>query len=299
MNSLFAMRVFCAIVQARSFSAAAERLETTHSTVSRQLQLLETELGVRLLNRNTRSLSLTTAGEQYYAASIDILERVDAAAQAVAAQPLLPSGLLRVSLPMAIGTLELASWLPGFQRAYPDIQLELSCEDRFVDLVSEGFDVALRISGPLPDTSLVARTLAVSERVLVASPDYLLRCGLPRDAEQLIDHRLLAHSGAGDNGEWLLSPREGPAQRIRPKGALSINAITALHEAALAGCGIGAFIEATVRAELASGKLVRVLPNYNLGIRHYYALYPTARQMPSRARAFIDFMVEHYRPAEP
>lgn len=155
MNQLLAMRAFRCIVECRGFSAAAERLETTHSTISRQLQQLEAELGTRLINRNTRRFSLTTAGQQYYLACVDILDRLDQAAVAVGQAQEKPSGVLRISAPVVIGTLELAKWLPGFQQRYPEIEVDLSCDDRFVDLIAEGLDVALRICGPLEDSSLV------------------------------------------------------------------------------------------------------------------------------------------------
>lgn len=138
MNQMLAMRVFRCIAEAQGFSAAAERLNTTHSSVSRHLHQLESTLGVRLVNRNTRRMSLTAAGERYYAACVDILDRVDAASQAVALEHERPFGLLRISAPLVVGTLELAHWLPAFQARYPEIQIDLSCSDPLVDLVADG-----------------------------------------------------------------------------------------------------------------------------------------------------------------
>ncbi|NWE47147.1 LysR family transcriptional regulator [Pseudomonas gingeri] len=290
MNQLLAMRAFRCIVESAGFSAAAERLDTTHSTISRQLQQLEQALSARLINRNTRRFSLTAAGEQYYAACVDILDRVDAAGQALASER--PAGPLRISAPVVIGTLELASWLPTFQQRYPEIQVDLSCDDRFIDLVAEGMDVALRISTPLADSSLVARLLIVSELVLVASPAYVARHGLPRRAEELAGHRLLAFSGGAD---WELAPPRGAPVRIRPQGQFKADSISALHAAALAGVGIAAFTRVTVHEALLSGQLVRLLPNYSLGQRHYYALYPHGRHLAPQVRAFVDHMSEHYR----
>lgn len=290
MNQLHAMRVFCCLVEAQGFSAAAERLDTTHSSVSRHLQQLETELGVRLVHRTTRQFSLTAAGQEYYAACIDILERIDAAATRCTDHQQ-PSGRLKVSLPLVVGTLELGQWLPAFGQRYPQIQLALSCADRFVDLVAEGFDVALRISGPLTDTSLVARRLNVSPMVLVASPQYLALHGTPLDSAALSTHRLLAHSGGSD---WQLHSDNATPRSIRPVGGLHADTITSLHAAALAGAGIAAFTLATVTADLRKGQLIRVLPQYTLGDRHYHVLYPHARHLPGKVRAFVDFMVEHY-----
>ncbi|HEX4549061.1 LysR family transcriptional regulator [Pseudomonas sp.] len=292
MNQLQAMRAFRCIVECRGFSAAAERLDTTHSTISRQLQQLESELGTRLINRNTRGFNLTTAGQQYYAACVDILERLDQAALAVGQAHESPSGVLRISAPMVIGTLELASWLPAFQLRYPEIEVDLSCDDRFVDLIAEGFDVALRICGPLADSSMVARLLTVSDLLLVASPVYVARNGLVRQVRELAGHQLLAFAGGSD---WTLTDARGLTASVRVQGRFKADSISSLHAAALAGVGIAAFTRATVQDDLLSGRLVQILPNYSLGQRHYYALYPHARHVALKVQVFVQFMLEHYR----
>jgi len=292
MNQLSAMRAFRCIVEAKGFSAAAERLDTTHSTISRQLQQLETELGAQLINRNTRRFSLTSAGEQYYAACAEILDRIEAASQAIAQGHQRPQGLLRVSVPLVVGTLDLPHWLPGFQRRYPDIELELHCDDQFVDLVADGFDVAIRIASALADTTLMARTLAVSRQVLVASPGYIGRHGLPRSAQELDKHRLLTFIGA--SSDWELSAARGGSVKVTPAGRFRSNTISALHAATLAGAGIACFTQATVRNDLVQGQLVPILPNYSLGERHYYALYPQSRHLAPKVRAFVDHMAEFY-----
>ncbi|NNA58152.1 LysR family transcriptional regulator [Pseudomonas koreensis] len=294
MNQLQAMRAFRCIVECRGFSAAAERLDTTHSTISRQLQQLESELGTRLINRNTRRFSLTTAGQQYYAACVDILERLDQAALAVGQAHESPSGVLRISAPMVIGTLELASWLPAFQQRYPEIEVDLSCDDRFVDLIAEGFDVALRICGPLADSSLVARLLTVSDLLLVASPAYVARNGLVRQVRELAEHQLLAFAGGSG---WVLTDARGMTTPVSAQGRFKADSISSLHAAALAGVGIAAFTRATVQDDLLSGRLVQILPNCSLGQRHYYALYPHARHVALKVRVFVEFMLEHYRQA--
>ncbi|WP_166221714.1 LysR family transcriptional regulator [Pseudomonas atagonensis] len=293
MNQLQAMRAFRCIVECRGFSAAAERLDTTHSTISRQLQQLESELGTRLINRNTRGFNLTSAGQQYYAACVDILDRLDQAAVALGQAHESPRGVLRISAPMVIGTLELANWLPAFQQRYPDIEVDLSCDDRFVDLITEGFDVALRICGPLEDSSLVARLLTVSEMVLVAAPAYVARHGLVRQVRELIEHQLLAFTGGSD---WSLTDARGATTAISAHGRFKADSISALHAAALAGVGIASFTRATVQDDLLSGRLVQILPNCTLGQRHYYALYPHARHVALKVKVFVDFMAGHYRP---
>lgn len=295
MDQLLAMRVFCAIVEAQGFSAAAERLDSTHSSVSRQLKRLEAELGVQLLNRTTRRFALTAAGQRYYEACVDILGRVEAATQAMANEHQRVAGTLRVSVPLAIGTLELADWLPAFQRRYPDIRLDLSCSDEMVDLVADGIDVALRISQPLGDSSLVARTLVESDVVLVASPGYVGRYGLPTAPADLATHALIAFSGSHASTDWQIIPKQGEQVRITVQPRLTTDAITAAYSATLAGVGIAAFTWNTVRPALAHGQLVHVLPSCTLGKRLYYALYPHARHVAPKVRAFVDYMSEHYR----
>lgn len=292
MNQMLAMRVFRCIVEAQGFSAAAERLGTTHSSVSRHLQQLESVLGVRLINRNTRRMSLTAAGERYYTACVDILDRVDAASRAASLEQERPSGLLRISAPLVVGTLELAHWLPTFQQRYPDIQVDLSCSDPLVDLVADGFDVALRICGPLVDSSLVARLLSVSPLVLVAAPAYVFKCGLPRRVVELKEHRLLTHASAP---KWSLVSAGGESITLDCHSSFHTDTITALHACALAGAGIAAFTLATVQDDLLTGRLVRILPEYTLGVRHYYALYPHARNLPAKVRAFVDYMAQYYQ----
>jgi DNA-binding transcriptional LysR family regulator len=294
MNQLLAMRAFRCIVECRGFSAAAERLDTTHSTISRQLQQLEAQLGTRLINRNTRRFSLTSAGQQYYTACVDILQRLDQAALAVGQAHESPRGVLRISAPVVIGTLELASWLPAFQQRYPEIEVDLSCDDRFVDLIAEGFDVALRICGPLADSSLVARLLTVSDRLLVAAPTYVARQGLVRQVHDLADHALLGFAGGGD---WSLTDARGVTTAVRAEGRFKADSISSLHAAALAGVGIAAFTRATVQEDLLRGRLVQILPQYSLGQRHYYALYPHARHVALNVQVFVEFMAEHYRNA--
>ncbi|NIF86930.1 LysR family transcriptional regulator [Burkholderia sp. Cy-637] len=301
MDQLHAMRVYRCLVETRSFTAAAERLDTTHSTVSRQLKQLEARLGAQLLNRNSRHFALSAAGERYYAACVEILDRVEAAAEEVTEDDRRASGLLRVSMPLSVGTLEMPGWLPEFRREYPAIRLEVSCSDRFVNLIEEGFDVALRISGDLPDSDLVAKTLARSDEVLVASPGYIARRGLPRAPEDLPAHELLVYRGGGDAARWRLTAADGTTASVALDGQFGSDAITALYALTVEGNGIGAFTLHTVSADIARGRLVPILPGHRLAQRRYYALYPRSRHVPLKVRAFIDFISARYaeEPATP
>ncbi|MGO0999479.1 LysR family transcriptional regulator [Lysobacter sp. CA196] len=292
MDQLSAMRAYRSIVESGSFTKAAERLGTTHTSVSRLLGQLETHLGVRLLNRNSRHLTATEAGAQYYRDCIDILDRLEAAQHRLSTDPELPSGVLRLSLPHAIGALELAQWLPGFMQRHPQIDLDLSCDDRMVDLVKGGFDMAIRISGPLADSSLVARELAVSERVLVAAPQYIAQHGLPRTVDDIQNLQLLAY--AADGPALQLASNSGKEAELKFGSRLRLDSILALHAAVVAGQGIAAFTFLTVHDDLAAGRLLRVLPQYHAGQRHYFALYPHARQLTPKVRAFTEYMRAHY-----
>ncbi|MFK0377011.1 LysR family transcriptional regulator [Pandoraea sp. NPDC090278] len=296
MDQLLAMRIFHALVEARSFSAAGEMLDMSHSSVSRQLKQTESALGVALVNRSTRQFSLTPAGERYHRHCIDIIGRVDAMTHAMTDEREQPSGPLRVTVPLAIGTLELPAWLPAFRLRYPDIELTLSCSDQYVDLLAEGFDLALRISStPLADSNLQAKLLTASETVLVASPGYLSQAGLPRTPDALASHQCLRFARPNSPDAWTITTPDAQIQRVSLSSAFATDAITALFSAALAGAGIAAFTERTVRAELARGTLVRVLPQCTLGRSHYYALYPQTRHVNPKVRAFIGFMAEHYQ----
>ena len=295
MDHASAMRAYRSIVEAGSFTRAAERLGTTHTSLSRQIGQLERELGARLLNRNSRGLTPTEAGARYYLDCVDILDRLDIARQRVKGDAGSPSGLLRVSLPHAIGALELGQWLPGFLQRHPGIRLDLSCDDRAVDLIKGGFDMAIRISGPLADSTLAARELAVSERVLVAAPAYIARHGLPRTPDDLAGHGLLAYAGDG-TALTLVSP-DGKETSVSTGDRLRVDSILSLHAATLAGQGIASLTLLTVQADLAAGRLLRVLPQCHAGHRHYFALYPHARQLTAKVRAFTGFMRAHYAEA--
>lgn len=192
MDHFAALRALRAIVDAGSFTAAAERLGTTHSAMSRQLRQLEEHLQVRLLDRNSRRLSLTEAGRDYYREAVALLDRLEAADDRARAGQAQPSGRVRVSVPQVVASQELPHWLPGFLARYPQVALELSADDQLVDVVGGGFDLALRIAPSLPDSQLVARELARCPRILVAAPAYLARYGLPRQVADLQNHTLLA-----------------------------------------------------------------------------------------------------------
>jgi len=294
MDHFAALRALRAIVEAGSFTAAAERLGTTHSAMSRQLRQLEEHLQVRLLDRNSRRLSLTEAGRDYYREAVALLDRLEAADDRARAGQAEPSGRLRISVPQVVASQELPHWLPGFLARYPQVSLDLSADDQLVDVVGGGFDLALRIAPSLPDSQLVARELASCPRILVAAPAYLARYGLPRQATDLQQHTLLGFSPTGAGAPWQLQGPRGATASIEAGQRLRVDATPALHAAVMAGMGISLFTALTVQEDLRSGRLIRVLPAWNAGQRRYFALYPHARALAPKVRALVDHLATHY-----
>ncbi|MEG0194897.1 MAG: LysR family transcriptional regulator [Stenotrophomonas sp.] len=294
MDHFVALRALRAIVDAGSFTAAAERLGTTHSAISRQLRQLEEHLQVRLLDRNSRRLSLTEAGRDYHREAVALLDRLDAADDRARAGQAQPSGRLRISVPQVVASQELPHWLPSFLQRYPQVALDLSADDQLVDVVGGGFDLALRIAPALPDSQLVARELARCPRILVAAPAYLARQGLPRQVADLQRHALLAFSPTAATVPWQLHGPKGVIAAVEAGQRLRVDATPALYAATLAGLGITLFTALTVQEDLRSGRLIRVLPHWHGGPRCYFALYPHARALAPKVRALVDHLAAHY-----
>lgn len=295
MDHFAALRALRCIVEAGSFTAAAERLGTTHSAVSRQLRQLEEHLQVRLLDRNSRRSSLTEAGARYYQEAVALLDRLELADNRARAAQAVPSGTVRLSVPQVVASQELPYWLPGFLAQYPQVAIDLSADDQLVDVVGGGFDMALRIAATLPDSQLVARSLAQCERVMVATPAYLGQHGLPRSPAQLERHQLLGFSPKGGPApDWALHGPRGAKASVSPGSRLCVDSTPALHAAVQAGMGISLFTALTVQEDLRSGRLVRVLPAWHAGHRQYFALYPHARALAPKVRALVDHLQVHY-----
>jgi len=294
MDHLAALRALCAIVDSGSFTAAAERLGTSHSAMSRQLRQLEEHLGVRLLDRNSRRMSLTEAGRGYFEEAAAILERLERAEQRARAGQEVPSGTLRLSVPQVIASQELPYWLPTFLERYPQVSLDLSANDQLVDVVGEGFDLVLRVAASLPDSQLVVQELARCDTILVAAPGYVARHGLPRQPEDLHRHVRLAFSPTAGRVPWTLCGARGATAAIEPGSRLRVDSTPALHAAALAGMGIAVFTALTVQEDLRAGRLVRLLPAWHAGQRGYYALYPHARALAPKVRVLVEHLRTHY-----
>lgn len=294
MARLDEMEVFAEVVESEGFSAAARRLGISKSAVSKQIGRLEDRLGVRLLNRTTRRLSLTEAGNTFYAACRRVLDEAETAEQAVSDLAAAPRGLLKLNAPMSFGFLHLSSAIPAFHARYPQITVEAAMNDRFVDLVEEGYDIALRI-GDLRDSSLIARRLAPSRAALCASPDYLERRGRPERPEDLASHDCLLYANTENPREWTVTG-PGGRQSVAVEGPLIANNGDVLCGAALGGMGITRLPTFIVGPHLRDGRLEVVLPGFPLPDQGIHAVYPHNRNLSVKVRVFVDFLAQRFGP---
>ncbi len=292
MDTFAAMRVFVAVVERSGFSAAASALDLSTASVTRQVAALEKRLGTRLLNRTTRRVGLTSAGAAYYQRAVQLLAELDDIEAAVGAQALVPSGLLRINAPVSFGIARLGPLLAGYRVRYPQVKLDLSLSDRLVDMVEEGFDVAIRITRQ-PAPNLIARKLADARLLLCAAPDYLARAGTPAAPADLARHACLAYSYWSGGDEWTLQGPAGEAT-VRIDGGLRANNGDVLREAALAGMGIVLQPDFVVGADLAASRLRQVLPDWQVPPVGIHAVYASRSHLAPKVRSFIDFLVEAF-----
>ncbi|MBM3488059.1 MAG: LysR family transcriptional regulator [Alphaproteobacteria bacterium] len=294
MDRLTSMAIFARVVEAEGFSAAVERLGLSRGAVSKHILQLEDHLGVRLLNRTTRRVSLTEIGRTYYERCIRVLGEVEEADQIVARLYAEPRGTLRVNGPMSFGILHLGNAIADFLYAHPRLGVDLALDDRFVDVVEEGYDVAIRIAR-LADSSLIARRLAPARCVLVAAPRYLAAHGTPHHPGELARHRCLAYTYLASGNEWRLTGAGG-AETVRISGPFAANNGDVIKAAALEGAGIALLPTFMVGPALRDGSLMRVLPGHELPTLSIFAVYPANRHVSAKVRVFIDFLVERFGP---
>ncbi|MBX9755310.1 MAG: LysR family transcriptional regulator [Pseudomonadaceae bacterium] len=276
--------IFTRVVECHSFTQAAHGLNMQKSTVSRRIALLEERLGVRLLNRTTRKLRLTEVGQAYYERCRQIMLDFAEAEQAVMQLQLQPSGLLRITAPIEFGQLFLGRVLGAFMREYPEITAEVELTSRKVDPVEEGVDIVMLVGQP-QDSTLIARRLLISARSLCASPAYLQLHGAPQVVAELSQHRAILLP-ADSSRYWPVLGQNIACQRV-----LSCNNITFAREAALAGAGIAALPLMISRDEVASGRLIELLPQAQLPSSELYAVYPSRRFQTMKVKAFLDFLL--------
>ena len=291
MDQLAAMRAFARTAETGSFSAAAHRLGLSKSMISRQISALEAELGVRLLQRTTRKLALTEGGQAYLDRCQRILSDVDEANQLVSHLQAVPRGKLRVNGPLSFGIQHLSPMLPRFLRSWPEIHMDMTMTDRFIDLVEEGYDVAVRI-GKLPDSSLIVRRIAPIRRVVCATPEYFATHGKPEIPADLVHHQCLAHGGV----EWRFITPDGTPFSVEAGGRFRADNGDVLRQMALAGVGLTYLPTFFVGDDLRNGRLVPVLETFIPQDTALHAVYPAARHLSPKVRAFVDFLAETFGP---
>lgn len=293
MDRLQAMEVFARVVETGSFSRAARDLGTTQPTVTKQVAATEARLQVRLLNRNTRGVSLTEAGALYYDKCKSILREVDEADSVARGRQTQLHGLLRVGTSVAFGRRVIVPQVLEYMRRHPQLQIDLSFEDRYVDLVAQGIDVAIRM-GQLADSSLGARYLGLNPWVLAASPGYLKKQGTPRQAAELSAHSALIYSSVVGDDVWRLRGPQGVPLNVPVSGRLRSNNLSALLAAARAGLGIALMPRYVAQQSLAKGQLVELLPGQVRVEQEIHAVFPSPQLVPAKVTAFIAFLQEHF-----
>ncbi len=289
MDLLNAMDVFNRVARLDSFSAAAQDLGMSKSAVSRHVSDLESALGVRLLNRTTRRMSLTEAGHAYVARSSAILTEIEELRNAVRNLHREPAGLLRVTAAVTFGHSSLAPAIADFLAEYPEINVQLDLTNRFVDIVEEGFDLAIRV-GNLRDSSLIRRSLVPVNRYACASPAYIERCGEPAKPADLVSHACVVFLTHATEARWQFADSAGE-HTVTVSDRLRVNSMEAAAQAVRDGVGIGVLPDYAVHRQLASGEIRRVLTGYDIEGGQIYALYPHRHHLSAKVRVFIDYLI--------
>ena len=292
MDRFLEMQTFNAVVDAGSFVKAAEALAMSKAAVSRYVVDMETRLGVRLLHRTTRRLSLTEEGQVFYGRSKELLAELTEAEDEISSRSHAASGLLRINAPFTFGVLHLAPLWGAFMAQNPKVTLDVTLADRLVDLVEEGYDMAIRIAS-LENSTLVSKRLASTRMVLCASPQYLALHGTPKDPSELAAHAVISYSYWSTRDEWHFTGPQGPVS-VKTQPCIHTNSGDTCRAAALAHQGVILQPDFLVGPDLVAGTLIEVLPQFRsleLGI---YAVYPTRKHVSAKVRALIDFLAAHF-----
>ncbi|MEO8524449.1 MAG: LysR family transcriptional regulator [Caldimonas sp.] len=292
MQNLNDMVIFVRVVEASGFTEAARRMGTSKSRVSKTIARLEKELGVRLLNRSTRGLSLTEIGAAFYEHCVRIADEAAQAAELVSQLQSEPRGVLKVTAPVSFGRLHLAPAVAEYLMLNPRVRLDVTITDRVVDLVSEGYDLAIRIARE-PSLHHVARELAPVRRVVCATPGYFERFGTPLSPQELTKHNCLHYTHFGSQGEWRLHDHSGEIV-VPVTGSFRVNDDDVLSGAVMRGLGIALLPTFIIGHELQSGRLQSVLSNYVPLERHVYAVHLPNLHLPVKVRGFIDFLQSRF-----
>lgn len=297
MNQLQAMRVFLKVAETESFGRAAAALDISNAVVTRYVSLLEAHLNTRLLNRTTRSVSLTEAGRTFADGCRAVLEQVESVEASVASTAVDPSGTLKLVAWASFSLHELTPMLRAFQERHPSVKIRLTLLHRPVDLVDEGFDVGIVVPHLVHSGSLIQRPLFKVAAVMVASPDYLAEYGIPDRPALLSKHRFLAPSADIHGSIWSFVASSGTQEDVVLDPDYAVNSSPMLRQAALSGMGIAVLPESYVTQDLASGVLVRLLPDYQLkdADKEVSIVYPGRRFVSAKTRSFVDFALGYFR----
>lgn len=287
------IQAFIQIVEAGSITAAAARLDLGKSAISRRLSELEARLGVELFHRTTRKMTLTDSGQGFYQRSVRIMADLEEAEDAVSQAHQELSGELRVAAPLTFGVMHLGPAINEFQQQHPAIKFDIDFNDRQIDLIQEGFDVAIRIAW-LKDSSLIARKLATMTTVICASPDYLDKFGTPTTPEELTQHKCLTYSYLPNPDHWTFIDMLGQLQTIKVNKQLQSNSGDYSRQAAIAGLGILRQPTFIAYKSILKKELIPILQDFDIPTINAYAIYPPTRHLSQRVRRFIDFLVERF-----
>lgn len=290
MSGLNRLEIFLEVAKNQSFAVAARRLGISGAAASKQVMVLEEDLGVKLLHRTTRRVTLTEEGTRYYERTTHAMDELREAAEELREHRSTPKGSLKISVPLSFGHQHLLPALAGFAKKYPELRMDVALEDRAVDVIGEGFDVVIRI-GAIRDSSLVMRQLALSPFYLVASPAYLAQYGAPRAPNDLKQHRMIAYSLHGGSMEWKYQSPKGAVATVKCTGVFRANTAEMMMEAALAGVGIALLPAFSCANHLHAGNLVALLPEYHSHPeRQIVALMPPNRHRTAKVSLFLDWL---------
>ena len=290
MDTLLSLRVFCEVVQQRSFTRAAGKLGISTAMASKHVSHLERHVRAKLLQRSSRSLNLTEAGEAYYRRCAEALDTLDTAAERAAGSAETPQGQLKITMPMWFANPVFSGWLAEYRRRHPQVSLDLILDNRKADLIAEGIDLALRVSTDDLPPSLIVRPLAEIPFYLVAAPEHLAEYGTPATPQQAAAHPFVLPSYTDTDSLTVSRGRE--RHNLRPEAAVRSDNTQMTHKMILAGCGLGYLPEWTARRDLENGRLIRLLPDWHIFAATLYAAYPNRTFLSAKVRSFIDFLCE-------
>lgn len=289
MDVMSSMAVFRRVVEAKNFSAVARETNMSQSTVSKHIASLEERLGTKLLNRSTRSLKLTEAGKEYYHHCIRILNDFQEAEASVGKGKIKPTGTLRISTSAAFGRTCILPYLNEFFTTYPDINVDMIFDDDYIDLVKEGIDLAIRI-GPLEDSSLIARKIGSSPRVVVASPEYLVKNGRPKKPADLVKHNCLFYSLQKAPDLWYFNSAQKGDESVRVSGRFKASSPDAICDATIEDLGISVLCEWYAQKHIKDGRLKVILQDYHPTAYDINAVYPERKFVPQKVKRMIEFL---------